>query len=84
MNHYPIPLFPLNLVICPGGLVPLRIFEARYLDMVKNCLRNQSSFAIVSVLPQEQLNRLNSDSTQELPFANIGTVVEIVRQMSLL
>ena len=78
MNHYPIPLFPLNLVICPGGLIPLRIFEARYLDMVKNCLRNQSSFAIVSVLPQEHLNRLNSDSTQELPFANIGTVVEIV------
>jgi len=41
-----IPLFPLNSVIFPGGVLPLRIFESRYLDMVKECSRNQSEFII--------------------------------------
>jgi hypothetical protein len=42
MKPYTLPLFPLNVVVCPGGLLPLRIFEARYLDMVHTCLRNKS------------------------------------------
>lgn len=41
-----LPLFPLNSVIFPGGILPLRIFEPRYLDMVKDCVRNQSEFVI--------------------------------------
>lgn len=72
MNNYSLPLFPLNVVVCPGGLLPLRIFEARYLDMVSNCLRNQSSFAVVTVLPEG-----DTDPEGNFPFANIGTSVEI-------
>ena len=53
--------------------MPLRIFEARYLDMVKNCLRNQSSFAIVTVLPGN-----DAHVESHFPFANIGTLVNIV------
>lgn len=41
-----IPLFPLNTVIFPGGILPLRIFEPRYLDMVSNCLRTDSGFGV--------------------------------------
>ncbi len=41
-----LPLFPLNSIIFPGGVLPLRIFESRYLDMVKECARNQSEFVI--------------------------------------
>lgn len=41
-----LPLFPLNSVIFPGGVIPLRIFESRYLEMVKECSRNQSEFII--------------------------------------
>lgn len=73
MNHYSLPLFPLNVVVCPGGLMLLRIFEARYLDMVKNCLRNNSSFAIVTVLPEDK-----SDDENPLPFSSVGTNLEIV------
>lgn len=72
MNSYSLPLFPLNVVVCPGGYMPLRIFEARYLDMVKNCLRNKSSFAIVTVLPAGE-----TDSDGAFPFANVGTFIEI-------
>lgn len=41
-----LPLFPLNSIIFPGGVLPLRIFESRYLDMVKDCVRNQTNFVI--------------------------------------
>ena len=34
-----IPLFPLNVVLFPGGPLPLRIFETRYTDMVRRCMR---------------------------------------------
>ena len=42
-----LPLFPLNTVLFPGGPLPLRIFEPRYLDMVSRCMREQSGFAVV-------------------------------------
>lgn len=41
-----IPLFPLHSVLYPGGALPLRIFEPRYLDMVGTCLREDSCFGI--------------------------------------
>ena len=44
-----LPLFPLNTVIFPGGALPLRIFEPRYLDMVKDCVRNDHGFGIALI-----------------------------------
>jgi Lon protease-like protein len=41
-----VPLFPLNTVLFPGGLLPLRIFEQRYLEMAKGCLREGSPFGV--------------------------------------
>ncbi|MDR5755877.1 LON peptidase substrate-binding domain-containing protein [Caballeronia sp. LZ035] len=41
-----LPLFPLHTVLFPGGLLPLKIFEARYLDMARACLREQSPFGV--------------------------------------
>lgn len=41
-----IALFPLNTVLFPGGPLPLRIFETRYLDMVSRCLRNNQGFGV--------------------------------------
>ena len=41
-----LPLFPLNVVLFPGGAIPLRIFETRYMDMVRGCLRDDSAFGI--------------------------------------
>lgn len=70
---YSLPLFPLNVVVCPGGQLTLKIFEARYLDMVKDCLRNQTSFAVVSVLPEG-----TTDPDGNFPFADVGTLFNIV------
>lgn len=41
-----IPLFPINSVLFPEGPLPLRIFEARYLDMVGDCMRSGQGFGI--------------------------------------
>ena len=44
-----IPLFPLRTVLYPGGPLPLRIFEQRYLDMVKGCLREERPFGVLLI-----------------------------------
>lgn len=41
-----LPLFPLQTVLFPGGRQPLRVFEARYMDMVTHCLRTEEVFGI--------------------------------------
>ncbi|MEZ5741211.1 MAG: LON peptidase substrate-binding domain-containing protein [Burkholderiaceae bacterium] len=41
-----LPIFPLGTVLFPGGVLPLRIFEARYMDMVRDCLKNESEFGV--------------------------------------
>ena len=41
-----LPLFPLNTVLLPGGVLPLRIFEPRYLDMISACMRRDSGFGV--------------------------------------
>jgi Lon protease-like protein len=41
-----IPLFPLQTVLFPGGRLPLRIFEQRYMDMAKACLRDGAPFGV--------------------------------------
>ena len=46
MSSERLPLFPLHTVLFPGGVLPLRIFEPRYLDMVSDCLRNDSGFGV--------------------------------------
>ena len=40
------PLFLLNTVLYPGGLLPLRVFEARYMDMARQCLRDKTMFGV--------------------------------------
>jgi len=41
-----VAIFPLNAVLFPGGLLPLRIFEQRYMDMTKDCLRDDEPFGV--------------------------------------
>ena len=65
-----IPIFPLKTVLFPGGVISLKIFEKRYLDMVRNCLRYNQGFVIVSLT-----NTLQESS---LPFAKIGVLVKII------
>ncbi len=64
-------LFPLNIVLFPGGPLQLRIFEKRYLDMVSRCLREDTGFGVCLI---RQGNEVGTPAT---PF-EIGTVARIV------
>ena len=66
-----LPLFPLNAVLFPGGPLPLRIFEPRYLDMVSRCMREQSGFAVVLLGEGEE-------AASATTFAATGTEARIV------
>ncbi|AMO98520.1 ATP-dependent protease La domain protein [Collimonas arenae] len=48
-NHSWIPLFPLNTVLFPGGVLPLKVFETRYLDMLRECMKKQQQFGVVLI-----------------------------------
>jgi len=71
-----IPLFPLPLVLFPGGKLPLRIFEPRYLDLVRRSLGEDKGFGIVMLEGQE----LESTGDQVLSqlVSRVGTFVKIV------
>jgi hypothetical protein len=66
-----IPLFPLNTVLFPGGPLPLRIFETRYVDMVRRCLREESGFGVVLI-------RQGAEAGGPARFATVGTDARIV------
>lgn len=79
MTHYSLPLFPLNVVIFPEGLLPLRIFEARYLDMVRACLRKKTAFGVVAVYSDSHAeNDVMADDKELMPFAKVGTSFTIL------
>lgn len=44
-----LPLFPLKTVLFPGGVLPLKVFEARYVDMVRECMKRDAPFGVVLI-----------------------------------
>ncbi len=65
------PLFPLSLVLFPGGSLSLRIFEPRYLAMVRDCARDNRPFGVTLLL------RKDEDSDVDSTLA-VGTLARIV------
>ena len=53
----PLPLFPLRSVLFPGGLLQLKVFEARYLDLVSSCLRAGQPFGVVCLRQGDEVRR---------------------------
>jgi hypothetical protein len=66
-----IPLFPLGTVLFPDGVIALKIFEARYLDMIKKCLREKTEFGVISILKDQ------GDEDATPTFSQIGTLAQI-------
>ena len=66
-----LPLFPLSGIVMPEGLMPLRLFERRYIDMVTGCLRNGTGFGVCLIRDGREAGR----PAEPYP---LGTQVEIV------
>lgn len=67
-----LPLFPLGTVLFPGGLLPLRLFEQRYLRMAKGCLRDDSPFGVCLI---REGSEVGAPATPE----PVGCTASIVR-----
>lgn len=52
-----IPIFPLNTVLYPGGMLPLKIFEQRYLQMTRDCLRDAAPFGVCRIIEGAEVGR---------------------------
>lgn len=65
-----LPIFPLKAVLFPGGRLPLRVFEPRYMDMVKECLKNERPFGICSITEGEEVGA-------PAAYAPVGTIAKI-------
>ncbi|HEX8998168.1 MAG TPA: LON peptidase substrate-binding domain-containing protein [Ktedonobacterales bacterium] len=69
-----IPLFPLNLVLFPGMVQPLHIFEPRYREMTRRCLDTDGSFGIALTLPESEL-----EHEQPARFGSIARIADYQR-----
>ncbi|WP_413769186.1 LON peptidase substrate-binding domain-containing protein, partial [Vibrio vulnificus] len=69
MSSPVMPLFPLTTVLFPQGVLNLQIFEVRYLDLMKKCLRDNTPFGVVSLLDGNEVRRPD----EKIQLAKIGT-----------
>ncbi|HJU21214.1 MAG TPA: LON peptidase substrate-binding domain-containing protein [Casimicrobiaceae bacterium] len=70
-----LPLFPLRTVLFPDGLLPLKVFEQRYIDMTKACLRDGRPFGVCLITRGDEVARGDGALPE---IATIGTLARIV------
>ena len=71
-----LPLFPLKTVLFPGGLLPLKIFEQRYIEMTKACLKDDRPFGVCLLKDGPEVMGSRSVASS-VDFAAIGTLARI-------
>jgi Lon protease-like protein len=69
-----LPLFPLDTVLFPGGVLALRVFEVRYLDMVRKCRHAGAPFGVVALTAGHEVRRAGAPAEQ---FHDMGTLATI-------
>jgi hypothetical protein len=70
---FELPLFPLQSVLFPDGLLGLKIFEARYLDLVTDCLRDGGGFGVVAIRKGSEVR-----TDTQVEFERVGCIAEII------
>ena len=71
-NNNWLPLFPLNTVLFPDGILPLKVFEARYIDMVRACMKGELPFGVVLI-------KSGSEVGEAAEPEMVGTLARITR-----
>ncbi len=69
-----LPLFPLGAVLFPDGVLPLRIFEVRYLDMIGKCHKHGAPFGVVALSQGDEVRKAGAAAER---FATVGTLATI-------
>lgn len=65
-----IPLFPLSSIVLPGGRLPLRLFEPRYIRMISECMKQEAGFGICLAQNSEVVN------TEPYPLGTLARVID--------
>ncbi|MDP3760317.1 MAG: LON peptidase substrate-binding domain-containing protein [Ramlibacter sp.] len=73
LNLQSLPLFPLGAVLFPGGILPLRIFEVRYLDMISRCHKAGAPFGVVLLTQGHEVRQPGATES----FSHVGTLATI-------
>jgi Lon protease-like protein len=68
-----LPLFPLKTVLFPEGVLPLKVFEQRYIEMTKACLKDDKPFGVCLLTQGEEV----AQRGRPPEFAPIGTLARI-------
>lgn len=71
MSRIEIPIFPLRMVLFPGAILPLRIFEQRYLAMIRECARNNTGFGVCLI-------REGEEAVSPVKTTQVGTHAQVV------
>ncbi len=69
-----LPLFPLQAVLFPGGLLRLKVFEARYLDLISTCMREGGNFGVVGLRQGAEVRKPGDAVAME----SVGVVAELL------
>ncbi len=82
LTLFSLPLFPLGTVLYPGGLLNLRIFEVRYLDMIGKCHKTGAPFGVVALTEGSEVRKPDTKAPTGDGFANenfnaVGTLATI-------
>jgi len=86
-QHHSLPLFPLGTVLYPDGVLPLQIFEVRYLDMIGKCHQSGAPFGVVALTegsevrqlkaPADRSSAADADTFANEAFSEVGTLATI-------
>jgi len=69
-----LPLFPLRTVLFPGGLLPLKVFEQRYVEMTKACMKDNRPFGVCLIVDGDEVA---GEGRAAPEIANVGTLARI-------
>jgi uncharacterized protein len=83
MTSMTLPLFPLSTILFPDGLLPLQIFELRYLTMIKKCIADGTEFGVVAQTVRKDASTASetdptSEPMSQETFVSVGTSAKIV------
>lgn len=78
-DTFQLPLFPLQTVLFPGGVLPLRIFEVRYLDLIQRCQKEGAPFGVVCLTQGSEVRQAPAagEAAPTEVFHAIGTLAHI-------
>ncbi|AVP57266.1 LON peptidase substrate-binding domain-containing protein [Pulveribacter suum] len=72
-----LPLFPLSTVLFPGGALQLRVFEVRYLDMVRKCRAAGAPFGVVALVGGSEVRRAGAPAEQLHEVGTLATIEQL-------